>query len=166
RPPAGHGVRARRLGRREGAAGRGQRHRGGGRVGPRYGQARPPPGGVAGGGAGGGGGPPHPRRAAPGCPRPRGRPPPRAPGQGGRPEQPFEGEIALLDPTTPRWLRSFASSGHQYALTTAASPDGRTLYATFDTCEVTAFEVATGKARRSFSGHASFVGSLAVSPDG
>ncbi|HZY89185.1 MAG TPA: sigma-70 family RNA polymerase sigma factor, partial [Gemmataceae bacterium] len=88
------------------------------------------------------------------------------PAQGGRPEQPFEGEIALLDPTTPRWLRSFASSGHQYALTTAASPDGRTLYATFDNCEVTAFEVATGKARRSFSGHASFVGSLAVSPDG
>jgi hypothetical protein len=88
------------------------------------------------------------------------------PAQGGRPEQPFEGEIALLDPTAARWLRSFASSGHQYALTTATSPDGRTLYATFDNCEVTAFEVATGKARRSFSGHASFVGSLAVSPEG
>jgi RNA polymerase sigma factor (sigma-70 family) len=88
------------------------------------------------------------------------------PAQGGRPEQPFQGEIGLLDPLTPRWLRSFAGDGHKYAMATVVSPDGRTLYVSFNTCEVTAFEVATGQARRSFSGHANFVGSLAMAPDG
>jgi RNA polymerase sigma factor (sigma-70 family) len=88
------------------------------------------------------------------------------PAQGGRPEQSFEGEVALLDPETPRWLRSFTSSGRQYTMATVVSPDGRTLYVSFDTCEVVAFEVATGQPRRNLYGHGGFVGSLAMTPDG
>src|SRR5262249_26758744 len=88
------------------------------------------------------------------------------PAQNGQPEQPFQGEVALLDPQTPRWLRSFASSGHQYIMATVVSPDGRTLYVSFDNCEVMGFEVATGQPRRAFSGHGHWVGSLAVAPDG
>jgi RNA polymerase sigma factor (sigma-70 family) len=88
------------------------------------------------------------------------------PAQGGRPEQPFQGEVALLDPQTPRWLRSVTSSGHQYTMATVLSPDGRTLYVSFDTCEIVAFEVATGKPRRNLYGHGGFVGSLAMAPDG
>jgi hypothetical protein len=88
------------------------------------------------------------------------------PAQNGRPEQPFQGEVALLDPQTPRWLRSFASSGHQYIMATVVSPDGRTLYVSFDNCEVMGFEVATGQPRRAFSGHGHWVGSLAMAPDG
>jgi RNA polymerase sigma factor (sigma-70 family) len=88
------------------------------------------------------------------------------PAQGGRPEQPFQGEVALLDPVTPRWVRSLTSSGRQYTVATVVSPDGRTLYVSFDTCEIVAFEVATGKPRRNLYGHGDFVGSLAMGPDG
>jgi WD40 repeat protein len=88
------------------------------------------------------------------------------PAQGGRPEQPFEGEAALLDPLTPCWLQSFASEGHGYTMATVVSPDGRTLYASFTNCDIVAFEVATGKPRRAFTGHGNFVGSLAMAPDG
>jgi WD40 repeat protein len=88
------------------------------------------------------------------------------PAQGGRPEQPFQGEVALLDPLTPRWVRSLTSSGRQYTVAIALSPDSRTLYVSFDTCEVVAFEVATGRARRNLYGHGDFVGSLAMAPDG
>jgi WD40 repeat protein len=87
------------------------------------------------------------------------------PAQGGRPEQPFQGEAALLDPPTPRWLRSFPGD-HQSTGGTVLSPDGRTLYVSFDTYEIVAFEMATGKPRRTLSGHTGFVGALALAPDG
>jgi WD40 repeat protein len=88
------------------------------------------------------------------------------PAQGGRPEQSFEGEVALLEPETPRWVRSFTSSGRQYTMATVVSPDGRTLYVAFDSYEVVAFEVATGQPRRYLYGLGGFVGSLAMAPDG
>ncbi len=88
------------------------------------------------------------------------------PAQGGRPEQAFEGDVALLDPVTPRWVRSLVSGGHRYTGAAVLSPDGRTLYVSFDTCEVVAFEVATGQPRRNLYGHGGFVGSLAMAPGG
>src|SRR5262249_43215597 len=88
------------------------------------------------------------------------------PAQGGRPEQPFEGDVALLDPTAPRWVRSFAGNGRRYTGGTVLSPDGRTLYSFSDAYELVAFEVATGKPRRNLYGHGDFVGSLAMTPDG
>ena len=91
-------------------------------------------------------------------------------GDGPRPGRParaaVRGRAALLDPLTPRWLRSFASEWHYYTAAIAVSPDGRTLYVSFDTSEIVAFEVATGKARRTLYGHAGCVRSLAMAPDG
>src|SRR5262249_35697209 len=75
------------------------------------------------------------------------------PAQGGRPEQPSQGGAALLDPTAPRWVRSFASMSYYYTAAIAISPDGRTLYVSFDTNFIAAFEVATGKLRRTLHGH-------------
>src|SRR5262249_8365828 len=89
------------------------------------------------------------------------------PAQGGRPEQPSAGAAALLDPLTPRWVRSFGTlEGHYYTAAIVVSPDGRTLYLSFDTSEIHAFEVATGKLRRTLYGHAGCVRSLAMAPDG
>src|SRR5262249_46362477 len=89
------------------------------------------------------------------------------PAQGGRPEQPSEGKAALMDPRTPRWLRSFvARAGAYYTAAIALSPDGRTLYVSVDTPEIVAFEVATGQPRRTIPGHAGCVRSLAMTPDG
>jgi WD40 repeat protein len=116
------------------------------------------------------------------------------PAQGGRPEQPSpglpggqgdpaiyrgggllllhkqqasQGWAALLDPTAPRWLRSFgAGEWHYYTAAIALSPDGRTLYLSYDTPGIVAFEVATGKVRRTLNGHAGCVRSLAMAPDG
>jgi RNA polymerase sigma factor (sigma-70 family) len=88
------------------------------------------------------------------------------PAQGGRPEQPSGGAAALLDPLTPRWLRSFPSRWSYYTAAIAVSPDGRTLYVSGETSEIVAFEVATGKPRRTIHGHAGCVRSLAVSADG
>jgi WD40 repeat protein len=88
------------------------------------------------------------------------------PAQTGRPEQPSDGAAALLDPLTPRWLRSFAGGWHYYTAAIALSPDGRTLYVSFDTSEIMAFEVATGKPRRTLYGHAGCVRSLVMAPDG
>jgi WD40 repeat protein len=88
------------------------------------------------------------------------------PAQPGRPEQPSDGGAALLDPLTPRWVRSFASMSYYYTAAIAISPDGRTLYVSFDTNVIAAFEVATGKLRRTLDGHAGCVRSLAVSADG
>jgi hypothetical protein len=51
-------------------------------------------------------------------------------------------------------------------MATVVSPDGRTVYVSFDNCEVVGFEVATGQPRRTFSGHGHWVGSLAMAPDG
>jgi WD40 repeat protein len=89
------------------------------------------------------------------------------PAQGGRPEQPSAGAAALLDPLTPCWVRSFGTlEGHYYTAAIVVSPDGRTLYLSFDTSEILAFEVATGKLRRTLYGHAGCVRSLAMAPDG
>jgi hypothetical protein len=88
------------------------------------------------------------------------------PAQGGRPEQPPEGAAALLDPLTPRWVRSFPSRWNYYTAAIAVAPDGRTLYVSGDTSEIVAFEVATGKPRRTIYGHAGCVRSLAMAPDG
>jgi RNA polymerase sigma factor (sigma-70 family) len=111
------------------------------------------------------------------------------PAQGGRPEQPAPGRpvdpaefnnytgflitrpsqgwAALLDPTAPRWLQSFAvGEWHYYTAAIALSPDGRTLYLSYDTSQIVAFEVATGKVRRTLNGHAGCVRSLAMAPDG
>jgi WD40 repeat protein len=88
------------------------------------------------------------------------------PAQGGRPEQPSTGWAALLDPLTPRWVQSFAGPWHYYTAAIVVSPDGRTLYLSYDTSEIVAFEVATGKPRRTLYGHAGCVRSLAMAPDG
>jgi WD40 repeat protein len=83
------------------------------------------------------------------------------------PGRPSQGWAALLDPTAPRWLRSFgAGEWHYYTAAIALSPDGRTLYLSYDTPGIVAFEVATGKVRRTLSGHAGCVRSLAMAPDG
>jgi WD40 repeat protein len=88
------------------------------------------------------------------------------PAQGGRPEQPPAGGVALLDPLTPRWLQSFAGAWNYYVTAIVVSPDSRTLYVSNDTSHIVAFEVATGKPRRTLSGHAGCVRSLAMAPDG
>lgn len=88
------------------------------------------------------------------------------PAQGGRPEQPSQGGAALLDPLTPRWVQSFASMSYYYTAAIAISPDGRTLYVSFDTNFIAAFEVATGQLRRTLNGHAGCVRSLAMASDG
>jgi hypothetical protein len=89
------------------------------------------------------------------------------PAQGGRASQPSAGAAALLDPLTPRWVQSFGTlEGHYYTAAIVVSPDGRTLYLSFDTSEILAFEVATGKLRRTLYGHAGCVRSLAMAPDG
>jgi hypothetical protein len=81
--------------------------------------------------------------------------------------QSSQGWAALLDPTAPRWLRSFgAGEWHYYTAAIALSPDGRTLYLSYDTPGIVAFEVATGKVRRTLSGHTGCVRSLAMAPDG
>jgi hypothetical protein len=102
------------------------------------------------------------------------------PAQGGRPAQPSVGAAALpdplgqhsvgvaalLDPLTPRWVQSFASWWHYYTAAIVVSPDGRTLYVSFDTSEIAVYEVATGKLRRVLYGHAGCVRSLAMARDG
>src|SRR5262249_59032343 len=71
------------------------------------------------------------------------------------PERPSQGWAALLDPTAPRWLRSFgAGEWHYYTAAIALSPDGRTLYLSYDTPGIVAFEGATGKVRCMLNGHA------------
>src|SRR5262249_25404168 len=84
----------------------------------------------------------------------------------GRPEQPPAGGVALLDPLTPRWLQSFAGAWSYYVTAIVVSPDSRTLYVSNDTSHIVAFEVATGKPRRTLYGHAGCVRSLAMAPDG
>jgi hypothetical protein len=88
------------------------------------------------------------------------------PAQPGRPEQPSSAWAALLDPLNPRWLQSFDGPWHYYTAAIVVSPDGRTLYLSYDTSEIVAFEVATGKLRRMFYGHAGCVRSLAMARDG
>src|SRR5262249_58214429 len=88
------------------------------------------------------------------------------PAQGGRPEQTPAGGVALLDPLTPRWLQSFAGAWSYYVTAIVVSPDSRTLYVSNDTSHIVAYEVATGKMRRTLHGHAECVRSLAMASDG
>jgi WD40 repeat protein len=84
----------------------------------------------------------------------------------------FKGEMNVLDPVAGRWVREFEvppvpdTVARRYSGATALSPDGRTLYVSYNTGEIVGFEVATGKPRRTLSGHRGFVGGLAFSADG
>jgi RNA polymerase sigma factor (sigma-70 family) len=90
------------------------------------------------------------------------------PAEGDRPAQDLKGPMDLLDPLAPRWVRSFANPdvAHMYNGPTLLSPDGRTLYVSYNTGYVVAFEVATGQQRRSLLGHRGNVTALGISPDG
>src|SRR5262249_48583536 len=90
----------------------------------------------------------------------------------GRPAQEFTRAMNLLDPVAARWLRSFIAPPPtpgaiiRYTGTTLLSPDGRTLYVSYNTGEIVGFEVATGQPRRTLVGHRGYVGALGVRPDG
>ncbi len=94
------------------------------------------------------------------------------PGEPGRNPQQFSGVIALLDPFTPRWIRSFApirprsESIIRISGTAELAPDGRTLYVAYNTGEIRCFEVATGQLRRTLKGHRGHVYCLSFTPDG
>lgn len=94
------------------------------------------------------------------------------PAEGGRPAREFKGEIALLDPVAARWVRSFTSpppppgAMHHLMGASLLSPDGRTLYISYNTGEIIGFEVATGQPRRKLSGHRGYVGALGLTRDG
>jgi hypothetical protein len=96
------------------------------------------------------------------------------PAAGGRSPQQIQGRIAVIDPLAARWLRAFTDVpvtarrvvGLMYAAATEIAPDGRTLYVSYSTGDIAAFEVATGGLRRTLSGHGGYVGGLAFSPDG
>jgi RNA polymerase sigma factor (sigma-70 family) len=91
---------------------------------------------------------------------------------GGRAAQEFSGEMNLLDPVAARWVRSFTpppptpGATHRYTGATRLSPDGRTLYVSYNTGEIVGFEVATGQPRRTLSGHRGYVGALGLTRDG
>src|SRR5262249_37820543 len=90
----------------------------------------------------------------------------------GRPAQEFKGEMNLLDPIAARWLRSFIAPPPtpgviiRYTGTTLLSPDGRTLYVSYNTGEIVGSEVATGQPRRTLIGHRGYVGALGLTSDG
>jgi RNA polymerase sigma factor (sigma-70 family) len=95
------------------------------------------------------------------------------PAQGGRPAEQFQGQIALLDPVTARWVRSFArrplparGDGMLYPGATLLSPDGRTLYVSYSFGDIVCYEVTTGQPRRVLTGHRDYIGALGLSPDG
>jgi RNA polymerase sigma factor (sigma-70 family) len=100
------------------------------------------------------------------------------PAQEGRPEERFQGPIALLDPVTARWVRSFArrpgpargddSLGDRflYVGATLLSPDGRTLYVSDSFGNIVCYEVTTGQPRRVLAGHRDYIGALGLSSDG
>src|SRR5262249_20859246 len=54
----------------------------------------------------------------------------------------------------------------RHTVATQLSPDGRTLYVSYNTGEIFGFEVATGRPRRSLSGQGGFVLAMAMTPDG
>jgi WD40 repeat protein len=94
------------------------------------------------------------------------------PAEGGRKAHEFQGEMNLLDPLAARWLRSLTPPPptpgvqHRYTGATVLSPDGRTLYVSYNTGAIVGFEVATGQPRRTLSGHRDYVAALECSPDG
>ena len=97
------------------------------------------------------------------------------PAHGDRPAEEFTGDVnlltTLLDPVAGRRVRGFdplpgpPRTGRTIAAS-AASPDGRTLWVAYSTSEIVGFEVATGKPRRTLTGHRGYVGGLALSTDG
>jgi WD40 repeat protein len=94
------------------------------------------------------------------------------PAEEGRPAEEFKGEVCLLDPIAARWVRSFTQppptpgAKIRHTGVTQLSPDGRTLYVSYNTGEIFAFEVATGRRRRALSGQGGFVLAMAMTPDG
>jgi hypothetical protein len=94
------------------------------------------------------------------------------PAHGGRGSESFSGEMNLLDPAAGRWVRSFEvpptaeTVALRYSGATTLSPDGRTLYVSYNTGAIIAFEVATGKPRRTLAGHRGYISGLALSADG
>jgi RNA polymerase sigma factor (sigma-70 family) len=84
----------------------------------------------------------------------------------------FEGEINLIDPVAGGAVRAFGvpptadTVSHRYFGSSVLAPDGRTFYVSDNTGAISAFEVATGRVRRTLTGHRSYVGGLAVSADG
>ncbi len=90
----------------------------------------------------------------------------------GRDGESFTGEINLIDPIAGRWVRGFdgplvpKTVSHRYVGSSALAPDGRTLYVSYNTGEVVAFEVATGLLRRTLAGHPGYVHALTFSADG
>jgi RNA polymerase sigma factor (sigma-70 family) len=98
--------------------------------------------------------------------------PGKIPGSGDQPAEEFTGEMNLLDPVAGRWVRRFevptraASVTHRYVGASALAPDGRTLYVSYNTGEIIGYEVATGKPRRTLTGHRGYVGALAFGADG
>jgi hypothetical protein len=94
------------------------------------------------------------------------------PAEGGRAAQEFGGEMNLLDPVAARWVRTFTpppptpGATHRYTGATLLSPDGRTLYVSYNTGEIVGFEVATGQPRRTLAGERGYVGALALTRDG
>jgi WD40 repeat protein len=94
------------------------------------------------------------------------------PAEGGRAALEFKGEMNLLDPVAARWVRSFTPPPptpgvtHRYTGTTLLSPDGRTLYVSYNSGEIVGFEVATGQPRRTLTGHRGYVAALSLTPDG
>jgi WD40 repeat protein len=94
------------------------------------------------------------------------------PGDEGRPAEAFKGALSLLDPIAARLVRSFTDPPDKkdaqlrWSGATLLSPDGRTLYVTYNTHEIVAFEIATGQPRRILIGHSAFPLALAFSRDG
>ena len=90
----------------------------------------------------------------------------------GRDGESFTGEINLIDPIAGRWVRGFdgppvpKTVSFRYVGGSVFAPDGRTLYVSYNTGEIVAFEVATGHPRRTLTGHQGYVPVLTVSADG
>lgn len=84
----------------------------------------------------------------------------------------FKSDITLLDPITGRVVQGFrepnalGSVSYRYIGASALAQDGRTLYVSYNTGEIIGYEVATGRPRRTLTGHRGYVGGLAFSADG
>ncbi|MDB5306669.1 MAG: sigE 14 [Gemmataceae bacterium] len=84
----------------------------------------------------------------------------------------FEGQMNLLDPAAGKVVRGFdtprepGAVSYRYTGASAVSPDGRTLWVSYNTGEIVGFEVATGRQARTLVGHRGYVGGLAFTTDG
>jgi hypothetical protein len=91
--------------------------------------------------------------------------------KGGRNEEP-NGEIQLFDPLTGKAKLSFQrtpelpGSGLRYNSASCVSPDGRSIFSAVNDGVIHIYETATGKIRRSLSGHRDYVSCLAVTGNG